>query len=116
MLTPSLTFFQCSENRELQEKVKLLEQQLATDTGGTSLVLADKCASGEHIDELKRKIQSQVTETLLFLKYHGSNNYVLSKPIFHLILVSFFPWLMFPFLICFHSTFIPLNIFDGTTF
>ena len=73
MLTPSHTFFQCSENRELQEKVKLLEQQLATDTGGTSLVLADECASGEHIDELKRKIQSQVTETLLFLKYHGSN-------------------------------------------
>lgn len=52
----------CSENRELQEKVKLLEQQLATDTGGTSLVLADKCASGEHIDELKRKIQSQEIE------------------------------------------------------
>ncbi|KEH30458.1 kinesin-like protein KIN-7D, mitochondrial isoform X2 [Medicago truncatula] len=52
----------CSENRELQEKVKLLEQQLATDTGGTSLLLADECASGEHIDELKRKIQSQEIE------------------------------------------------------
>ncbi|KAI5388440.1 kinesin-like protein KIN-7D, mitochondrial [Lathyrus oleraceus] len=52
----------CSENRELQEKVKLLEQQLAIDTTGTSLVLADECVSGEHIDELKRKIQSQEIE------------------------------------------------------
>ncbi|KAL5129932.1 Kinesin-like protein KIN-7D, mitochondrial [Glycine soja] len=52
----------CSENRELQEKVKLLEQQLATVTGGTSLMLTDQCPSGEHIDELKRKIQSQEIE------------------------------------------------------
>ncbi|TKY67605.1 Kinesin-related protein 11 [Spatholobus suberectus] len=51
----------CSENRELQEKVKLLEQHLAT-VGGTSLVLTDQCPSGEHIDELKRKIQSQEIE------------------------------------------------------
>ncbi|XP_058756774.1 kinesin-like protein KIN-7D, mitochondrial [Vicia villosa] len=52
----------CSENRELQEKVKLLEKQLATDTNGTSIVLADESVSGEHIDELKRKIQSQEIE------------------------------------------------------
>ncbi|XP_020239430.1 kinesin-like protein KIN-7D, mitochondrial isoform X1 [Cajanus cajan] len=52
----------CSENRELQEKVKLLEQHLATVTGGTSSVLTDQCPSGEHIDELKRKIQSQEIE------------------------------------------------------
>ncbi|XP_004507492.1 kinesin-like protein KIN-7D, mitochondrial isoform X2 [Cicer arietinum] len=52
----------CSENRELQEKVKLLEQQLAIVTSGTSLGLTDQCASGEHIDELKRKIQSQEIE------------------------------------------------------
>ncbi|RZB79447.1 kinesin-like protein KIN-7D, mitochondrial isoform X3 [Glycine soja] len=52
----------CSENRELQEKVKLLEQQLATITGGTSLMFTDQCPSGEHIDELKRKIQSQEIE------------------------------------------------------
>ncbi|XP_027354730.1 kinesin-like protein KIN-7D, mitochondrial [Abrus precatorius] len=52
----------CSENRELQEKVKLLEQHLATVTVGTSLVLVDQCPSGENIDELKRKIQSQEIE------------------------------------------------------
>ncbi|CAJ1933603.1 unnamed protein product [Sphenostylis stenocarpa] len=51
----------CSENRELLEKVKLLEQQLAMVTS-TSLMLADQCPSGEHIDELKRKIQSQEIE------------------------------------------------------
>jgi hypothetical protein len=68
ILTPSLTFFQCSEIRELQEKVKLLEQQLATDSRCTSLLPADECVSGEHIDELKRKIKYQVIETLLFLK------------------------------------------------
>lgn len=70
MLRLSLIFFfQCSENRELQEKVKLLEQQLATVPSGTSLVLTDQCASGEHMDELKRKIQSQVTENL-YLKWY----------------------------------------------
>ncbi|PNY04024.1 kinesin motor catalytic domain protein [Trifolium pratense] len=52
----------CSENRELQEKVKLLEQQLATDSRGTSLLPADECVSGEHIDELKRKIKYQEIE------------------------------------------------------
>ncbi|XP_057456471.1 kinesin-like protein KIN-7D, mitochondrial [Lotus japonicus] len=51
----------CSENIELQEKVKLLEQQLATATSG-NLVLTDQCPSGEHIDELKRKIQFQEIE------------------------------------------------------
>jgi len=63
MLTAVLLLFcwQCSENRELQEKVKLLEQQLARVPSGTSLMLADQCTFGEHIDELKRKIQSQVT-------------------------------------------------------
>ncbi|KAK2381706.1 kinesin protein KIN-7D, mitochondrial [Trifolium repens] len=52
----------CSENRELQEKVKLLEQQLATDSRCTSLLPADECVSGEHIDELKRKIKYQEIE------------------------------------------------------
>ncbi|XP_014501420.1 kinesin-like protein KIN-7D, mitochondrial [Vigna radiata var. radiata] len=52
----------CSENRELQEKVKQLEQQLATATSGTLLTSSEQCASGEHADELKKKIQSQEIE------------------------------------------------------
>ncbi|KAK7283524.1 hypothetical protein RIF29_13094 [Crotalaria pallida] len=51
-----------SENRELQEKVKLLEQQLALVTSGSSLMSSEQCVSGDHIDELKKKIQSQEIE------------------------------------------------------
>ncbi|MED6181339.1 Kinesin-like protein KIN-7D, mitochondrial [Stylosanthes scabra] len=52
----------CSEVSELQEKVKFLEQQLATVSSGTSLGFSDQCSSEEHIDELKRKIKSQEIE------------------------------------------------------
>ncbi|KAK7352081.1 hypothetical protein VNO80_17497 [Phaseolus coccineus] len=52
----------CSENRELLEKVKQLEQQLVTVTGGTLLMSSEQCVSGEHADELKKKIQSQEIE------------------------------------------------------
>ncbi|AES74241.2 putative plus-end-directed kinesin ATPase transcription factor C2H2 family [Medicago truncatula] len=51
----------CSENRELQEKLKQLEQQLTASSSGTSLS-SEQCASGEHINELKKKIQSQEIE------------------------------------------------------
>nr|ADD09606.1 kinesin-related protein [Trifolium repens] len=51
----------CSENRELQQKLKQLEQQLAASSSGTSLS-SEKFASGEHINELKKKIQSQEIE------------------------------------------------------
>ncbi|GAU22078.1 hypothetical protein TSUD_309820 [Trifolium subterraneum] len=51
----------CSENRELQQKLKQLEQQLAASTSGTSLS-SERFASGEHINELKKKIQSQEIE------------------------------------------------------
>ncbi|CAJ1973042.1 unnamed protein product [Sphenostylis stenocarpa] len=52
----------CSENQELQEKVKQLERQLATVPSGTFLMSSEQCASGEHADELKKKIQSQEIE------------------------------------------------------
>ncbi|CAL0329260.1 unnamed protein product [Lupinus luteus] len=52
----------CSENRELHEKVMLLEHQLATVSSGTSLALDDHRLYDEHVDELKRKIQSQEIE------------------------------------------------------
>ncbi|KAL2654451.1 hypothetical protein AAZV13_04G008600 [Glycine max] len=51
-----------SENRELQEKVRQLEQQLAAVNSGTSSVSSEQCASGEHIDDMKKKIQSQEIE------------------------------------------------------
>ncbi|XP_061368414.1 kinesin-like protein KIN-7D, mitochondrial isoform X2 [Gastrolobium bilobum] len=52
----------CSENREFQEKVKFLEQQLAAVANGTSIVSSEQCGSGEYIDELKKKVQSQEIE------------------------------------------------------
>ncbi|MCH92724.1 kinesin-related protein 11-like, partial [Trifolium medium] len=51
----------CSENRELQQKLKQLEQQLAASSSGTSLS-SERFASGEHVNELKKKIQSQEIE------------------------------------------------------
>jgi len=45
----------------LQEKLKQLEQQLTASSSGTSLS-SEQCASGEDINELKKKIQSQVTD------------------------------------------------------
>ncbi|KAI4297650.1 hypothetical protein L6164_037532 [Bauhinia variegata] len=50
-----------AENKELQDKVKLLEQQLAVATSGSSLVSSEQIASGE-IEDLKKKIQSQEIE------------------------------------------------------
>ncbi|KAJ7967262.1 Kinesin-like protein [Quillaja saponaria] len=52
----------CSENKELQDKVNLLEQQLAAVAGGKSSVSAEQCVSDQNIDELKKKIQSQEIE------------------------------------------------------
>ncbi|XP_044487977.1 kinesin-like protein KIN-7D, mitochondrial isoform X2 [Mangifera indica] len=52
----------CSENKELQEKVNLLEQQLASVTSDKSSVSSEQGVSEEHVDELRRKVQSQVFE------------------------------------------------------
>ncbi|XP_042509490.1 kinesin-like protein KIN-7D, mitochondrial [Macadamia integrifolia] len=49
----------CSENKELQEKVLLLQQQLASVMGDKSSLCSEQCISEEYINELKRKIQSQ---------------------------------------------------------
>lgn len=53
-------YLQCSENKELQEKVNLLEQQLASVTSDKSSVSSEQGVSEEHVDELRRKVQSQV--------------------------------------------------------
>ncbi|GMY05704.1 kinesin-like protein KIN-7D, mitochondrial isoform X1 [Fagus crenata] len=50
----------CSENKELHEKVNILEQRLASvDKLSMS---SEQCVSDEYIDELRRKIQSQEIE------------------------------------------------------
>ncbi|KAK9987974.1 hypothetical protein SO802_028213 [Lithocarpus litseifolius] len=50
----------CSENKELHEKVNILEQRLSSVD--KSSMSSEQCISDEYIDELKRKIQSQEIE------------------------------------------------------
>ncbi|XP_010263861.1 PREDICTED: kinesin-like protein KIN-7D, mitochondrial isoform X2 [Nelumbo nucifera] len=50
----------CAENKELQEKILLLQQQLASVSSDKSS--SDQCFSEEYVDELKKKIQSQEIE------------------------------------------------------
>lgn len=56
--------FQCAENKELQEKIALLEQQLAlVSNGNVSPPLTsspEQSIKDEYVDELRKKIQSQV--------------------------------------------------------
>ncbi|MCE0480849.1 NADH-ubiquinone oxidoreductase chain 1, partial [Datura stramonium] len=49
----------CSENKELQEKICQLEQQLAAVKEEQSYPSSERCVSDEYVDELRRKIQSQ---------------------------------------------------------
>lgn len=51
---------QCSENKELQEKLNLLEQRLASVTSDKSSGSSEHGVSDEYVDELRRKVQSQV--------------------------------------------------------
>lgn len=52
----------CSENKELQEKVNILEQRLVSVTGDKSSISSEQSVSEEYIDELKKKIQNQEIE------------------------------------------------------
>ncbi|GKB26354.1 kinesin-like protein KIN-7D, mitochondrial, partial [Tanacetum coccineum] len=49
----------CSENKELQERITLLEQQLAAAHSQTTLSSSEQHGSEEYIDELRKKIQIQ---------------------------------------------------------
>ncbi|KAF5448887.1 hypothetical protein F2P56_029382 [Juglans regia] len=51
-----------SENKELQEKVNILEQRLVSFTSGKSSMSSEQCVSDVYIDELRKKIQSQESE------------------------------------------------------
>ncbi|KAH0713929.1 hypothetical protein KY289_009888 [Solanum tuberosum] len=52
----------CLENKELQEKICRLEQQLAAFKAKQAYPSSERCVSDEYIDELRRKIQSQDVE------------------------------------------------------
>ncbi|XWS62732.1 hypothetical protein CRYUN_Cryun06bG0036100 [Craigia yunnanensis] len=52
----------CSENKELREKVNLLEQQLASLSGDKLLLSSEQGMSEEYADELRKKVQSQEIE------------------------------------------------------
>lgn len=56
--------WQCSENKELQEKVHTLEQQLASFSGDKMSHTPEHAVSEEYVDELRKKIQSQVITAL----------------------------------------------------
>ncbi|KAE9448282.1 hypothetical protein C3L33_19830, partial [Rhododendron williamsianum] len=51
----------CAENKELQEKIYILQQQLASSSGDQSS-LSGQYTSEEYVEELRRKIQSQEIE------------------------------------------------------
>lgn len=53
-------FLQCAENDELQQKVNILEQRLASFTVDKLSASSKQCISEEYSDELKKKVQSQV--------------------------------------------------------
>ncbi|KAF2301918.1 hypothetical protein GH714_030399 [Hevea brasiliensis] len=52
----------CSQNKELQEKVKILEKQLASFSGDKTSLASEHAVSEEYVDELKKKVQSQLSE------------------------------------------------------
>ncbi|PIA57112.1 hypothetical protein AQUCO_00600086v1 [Aquilegia coerulea] len=52
----------CSENKELEEKVLILQQQLASVMGDKSESISEQGGYEDYINELKRKIQSQEAE------------------------------------------------------
>ncbi|XP_060216887.1 kinesin-like protein KIN-7D, mitochondrial isoform X1 [Lycium barbarum] len=52
----------CLENKELQEKICHLEQQLAPVKAEQSYPSSERCVSDEYVDELRRRIQSQDIE------------------------------------------------------
>ncbi|KAJ9132809.1 hypothetical protein P3X46_033642 [Hevea brasiliensis] len=52
----------CSENKELQGKVNILEQQLASLSGDKTSLTSEHAVPEEYVDELKKKVQSQEIE------------------------------------------------------
>lgn len=68
---------QILENKEFQDKVNLLQQQLASVTGDKSTFSSEQCISEEYVDELRKKVQSQVI-TMIFFAFLNRSNFVKS--------------------------------------
>ncbi|KAL8540178.1 hypothetical protein ACS0TY_001670 [Phlomoides rotata] len=51
-----------AENKELQDKILFLEQQLASTSGEKMSSASEMCVSDEYMDELRKKMQSQEIE------------------------------------------------------
>lgn len=52
--------YQCAENKELQERILFLEQELASISGGKKSPVSEIGVSDDCADELRKKVQSQV--------------------------------------------------------
>lgn len=59
-----MLYFQCAENLELQEKLNQLERRFALVSGEKSSGSSEHGVSEEYVDELRKKIQSQVITDL----------------------------------------------------
>ena len=64
---PPLVHWQCAENMELQKKVDRLEQPLASSIVHKSYSSSEQGVSEDYIDELKKKVQSQVLIRIFLL-------------------------------------------------
>lgn len=53
-------YCQCSDNKELQERVNLLERRFSCLTGDNSSGFSEQGTSEEYVDELRKKVQLQV--------------------------------------------------------
>lgn len=60
-------YYQCAENKELEEKIILLEHQLASVSGDNKPSPSENCIPDECADELRKKAQSQVNFYLYLL-------------------------------------------------
>lgn len=61
-----MVFVQCSENRELLEKVSELERQLASACSDKTAAPCEHNILGDYVKELDEKIKIQVVEVFFF--------------------------------------------------
>lgn len=80
LFTCILGIWQCAENKELQEKLNALEQQLASVGSGKSSLHYEPNVSEEYVDELKKKLQAQVIILSLHMDFSFASSVFFSFP------------------------------------